>query len=300
MTDDKSQSDNVLFRWYERHIGEPERETDVYLGFGLFFAGVATAALGLVLVIIAASMHEFGSDSFFAVTRPAGALLLFSLPVVLTSTVVLLPVRQRVTVTAGVGVAISLLSILLFWIEYPGIIFGSDQNISVVLGYATGITVVIGATAAALIAHQLERVQAPMPSEIREMEIDQRESYTDEEIRADIEEAMADVELSWGGIMKEEHRRLEFEADYADDVSENIEVSAPTTIAEGGVDAQVNQLKALKGGTQKRSSSPSTVDKQTDALRELKRQKQQDEVPSNAPIAGGGILGRILERVGLR
>ena len=33
--------DNVLFEWYGRYIGDPETETDVYLGFGLFFGGIA-------------------------------------------------------------------------------------------------------------------------------------------------------------------------------------------------------------------------------------------------------------------
>ena len=31
--------DNVLYDLYETYIGEPEEETDVYLGFGLFFGG---------------------------------------------------------------------------------------------------------------------------------------------------------------------------------------------------------------------------------------------------------------------
>lgn len=293
-------TDNVLLRFYERYIGEPERETDVYLGFGLFFAGVAAAALGLVLVLIGATLHDFGTDPFYDITRPGGVLLLLSLPVTLTAIVVLLPVRQRVTIAAGIGVAITVIASILFWIEYPGVIFGSNQNMSVVLGYALGITVVTGATAAALIAHHLQRAQAPHPSEITEMEVEEDESYTDEEIRADIEEAMTGVDLSWGGVMKEEHRRLEFESDYADDVSGNMNIGAPKTVAEGGVDDQVQQLKALKGGTHKRSTSPTTVDEQTDALRALKRQKEQDEVPENAPVHSGGFLGRFLNRLGLR
>ena len=33
MTDLDGTPDNVLFEWYERYIGDPETETDVYLGF---------------------------------------------------------------------------------------------------------------------------------------------------------------------------------------------------------------------------------------------------------------------------
>ena len=35
MTEPGETPDNVLFDLYERYIGEPEAETDVYLGFGL-------------------------------------------------------------------------------------------------------------------------------------------------------------------------------------------------------------------------------------------------------------------------
>ena len=298
MSDD-GQPSNVLLRWYRRYIGEPETETDVYLGFGLFFAGVAAAAVGLVLVVVGASLHDFGTAPFYEITRPAGALLLLSLPVTMTAVVVLLPVTLRVTATAAVGVAVSAGAVFGFWLEYPGVLFGAEQNMTVVLGYAAGITVVTGATAAALIAHQLQRVRAPTPSEIREMEAPEpREEVTEEQVRADIDDAMAGVELSWGGIMKEEHRRLELTPDYADDYSGSIDTEATTTVSKQGVDSQVQRLKALKGGSHTRAASSGTVDDQAAALRELRAQKERDEVPSNAPLSSRGIFSWIIDRLG--
>lgn len=291
--------DNVLFRWYAAHIGEPETETDVYLGFGLFFAGVVAAALGLALVLLAVAVHEFGTDSFYAVTRPAGALMLLSLPLAMTGVVVLLPVQARVTAAAGAGVVVAVVATAGFWVAYPGVLFGDQQNVAVVLGYAAGITLVVAATGASLIAHQLQRAEAPAPSEIRAAEDEPEETVSAEQVRADIEDAMQGVELSWGGIVKEEHRRLELSSDYADEYAGDIDVEATTTTSDGGVDEQVNQLKALKGGQQQTASTPSTVDDQTAALRELRQQKERDEVPANAPVAHRGLLGRLLDRLGL-
>ncbi|ADJ15357.1 hypothetical protein C497_12806 [Halalkalicoccus jeotgali B3] len=34
---------SVLIEWYERYIGEPDAQTDIYTGFGLFFGGIALA-----------------------------------------------------------------------------------------------------------------------------------------------------------------------------------------------------------------------------------------------------------------
>lgn len=300
MTDD-GLPDNALFRWYRRYIGEPEAETDVYLGFGLFFAGISFAAIALVLFLIGTMTHGFRESGYFAFAQPAYLLGMLALPIALVSIVVLLPTQRRVEYIAAGGIAITLLAGAGFLYVYPADWweFGMQETLMVVATYAVGLTLVIAANGAALVAHQLEQVRAPTPSEITGDEAIERETVSEEQVRADIEDAMQDVELSWGGIMKDKHRRLELSADYADDYAGDIDVEATTTMSEGSVDDQVAQLQALKGGQQQTAESPSTVDDQTAALRELKQQKERDEVPANAPLARGGFFGRLLDRLGL-
>ena len=43
---------DVLVGVYRAYIGEPDRRTDVYLGFALFFGGLGVGLLGLFLFVI--------------------------------------------------------------------------------------------------------------------------------------------------------------------------------------------------------------------------------------------------------
>jgi len=302
MTDERP--DNVLFDWYERYIGEPETETDVYLGFGLFFVSISFALLALLLFVAGTSMYGIREDGYFTVAEPAYALGMLSLPLAMFSIVVLLPVKQRATVGAGLGVAIAVAAIVAFVSVYPDNWFdyGTAQTLNIVGAYAVGLTIVTGATGAALVAHQLERVRAPAPSEIREPEAEpETEHYSEEEIERDIEEAMADVEMTWGGVERSENRELKLTTDFADQEIEagGVNVEANTHVESGGVDTQVDGLRNLKGGDTQTATSESTVDDQTAALNELKRQKEEDQVPENAPTRSGGVVSRLLGMLGL-
>jgi len=303
MTDDDS-PDNVLFEWYERYIGEPEAETDVYLGFGLFFTAIGLALLALVLFVVGVAAYGIREDGYFSVARVAYASGMLSVPLAMFSIVVLLPVKQRATMAAGAGVAVTVAAVVGFAAVYPDNWFdyGGTQTLYIVSGYALGLMVVTAATGAALVAHHLHRTQAPAPSEIQaEADADETESYTTEEIERDIEEAMADVEMTWGGVEKSENRTLQLNTDFADAEMEagGLGLEGNKRVESGGVDAQVQGLRNLKGGDTKTATSESTVDDQTAALNELKQQKQEDQVPSNAPTASSGILSRILNRLGL-
>ncbi|AGN02902.1 hypothetical protein L593_14840 [Salinarchaeum sp. Harcht-Bsk1] len=302
MTDDSP--DNVLFEWYERFIGEPEAETDVYLGFGLFFTAIGLALLALVLFVVGVAAYGIREDGYFAVARVAYASGMLSVPLAMFSIVVLLPVKQRATMAAGAGVAVTVAAVVGFAVVYPDNWFdyGGTQTLYIVSGYAVGLMVVTAATGAALVAHHLQRTKAPAPSEIKAQEEEEdEETYTTEEIERDIEEAMADVEMTWGGVEKSENRRLKLNTDFADAELQagGLGLEGNKTVESGGVDDQVQGLRNLKGGETKTATSESTVDNQTAALNELKQQKKEDQVPTNAPTASSSFLGRLLDRLGL-
>lgn len=294
--------DNVLYEWYERYIGEPDAETDVYLGFGLFFTGIAFAAIGLILFILAASVYGLRTDGYYALAQPAYFLGMLSVPIVFLAIVVLLPTQSRVVRGAFLGTCITLIAgIALLW-YYPGqwFEFGTQQTLLVVGTYAIGLAIVAAAAGAGLVGHHLERRRAPAPSDIQPKKEEPRKTVTDEQVRADIEEAMADIELTWGGVAKKEHRRLELTSDYSDEAMGEVEIEASRVVSPGGVDAEVEGLRQLQGGMEKTATLKSTVDEQTAALNELKQQKVNDEVPADAPVASRSFLSRVLTRLGLR
>lgn len=300
--------DNALFRTYERYIGEPETETDVYLGFGLFFVAVGAGLLSLLLFAGGVGLHGFRADPYFAWAQPAYILGMLAPALLMFGIVVLLPVKQRATIAAGLGVLIVAVAVTRFWFAYPDnwaeFGAGNQRTLEVAGLYAAGTLVLLTSTGVALVAHQLERVRAPSPAEVagrEDAEEEEGESYSDEEIEQDIEQAMADVEMTWGGVESTEHTRLNLNTDFADQEIQagNIDVEANKRVESGGVDAQVQGLRNMKGGDTKTATSESTVDDQTAALNELKKQKESDEVPENAPTASQGLLGRVLDRVGL-
>ncbi|GAB3681977.1 hypothetical protein GCM10028857_07070 [Salinarchaeum chitinilyticum] len=302
MTSDDSPN-NVLFEWYERYIGEPETETDVYLGFGLFFTAIGLAFMALVLFVLGTAIYGIRDDGYFAIARIAYASGMLSVPLAMISFVVLLPVEKRATYAAGAGLAIILAAVVGFAAIYPNWFDHNPTDTLYVVGaYAVGLTIVTASTGAALIGHHLHEAQAPAPSEIRAPEEQEdEESYTTEEIERDIESAMEDVEMTWGGVEKSENRKLKLNTDFADSEMEagGLGLEGNKRVESGGVDAQVQGLKNLKGGDTKTATSESTVDDQTAALNELKKQKQDDQVPSNAPTASNGFLSRLLQRLGL-
>jgi hypothetical protein len=293
--------DNPLFRWYERYIGEPQAQTDVYGGFGAFFAGIVCAVFGLGLFVLAVALYDIRTEPYFGLAKPAFILVMFALPLSLSGIVVLLPVERRATVSAGLGVLVSIVAIGRFYMVYPGQWqeYGIEQTLVVVGVYSGGLAIVTISTGIALIAQQLEHVRAPAPSEIemQEEEPDPGESYSEAEIRADIDEAMEGVEMTWGGVEKSENKRLSFSGDFDTDVDRSgFDVEPDKRVETGGVDSQVTGLRQMKGGETKTATSNSTVDDQMAALQELKKQKAQDEVPDNAPTAEEGFLSKLLSR----
>lgn len=300
MTEEEN-ADNVLIGLYERYIGEPETETDVYLGFGLFFCAVVFAVLALALFATATSLYGIRADGYFGLAQPAYLLGMLSIPLALVSITVLLPNERRVEWVGAAGTAVTLLAAGVFLTYYPDqwFEFGTTQTLIVVGTYAVGLAVVTASTGTALVAYRLEQARAPLPSEVGAQEDAAEESISEERIQSDIDEAMSEVDLTLGGIEREENRRLEFTADLGDEGEfRGTDVEPEKTVSPGGVDNNVEGLQQLKSGEPQAQTSESTVDDETAALNELKKQKERDEVPD--PAADDGVLASTLSKLGLR
>ncbi len=296
-------TDGYLFDLYRRYIGEPEDRTDVYIGFGLFLGGIGLAIVALALFVWSSTL-EARSAEYFAWVQPAYALGMASLPTTMLAIVVLLPAERRVLYASVGGVAITLVAVAGFVSLYPSDwnFYGSSDTyfstVHVVAVYAVGLAAITASTGAALIAHYLDLARSVEAVEVGNEDEEEGESYSDEEIQSDIDEAMDGVELSWGGVEKSDNKRLTFSDHEFDEAK--IDVEAKTTRSTG-VDAQVAGLKGLKGGEKKTTTSSSTVDDQTAKLKELREQRRAEEAADGddgrAVSSITGPLTRLKERL---
>lgn len=307
--------DGRLLALYRRYVGEPESETDVYLGFALFLGGIALGLLGFVIFLGSLGAQP-GTATFWAFREVAIALAAVGMPGILAGIVVLLPIGRRARVAAGVGAAVCLVAVALFVAVYPAnwnVRGATDYSAAGIAIYASGLAVLVAATGAALVEHHLEQAR-PTPGSTSPADGSQHAatsdastggsgspSFSDDRIRSDIDEAMADVELSWGGVDKRETKRLTLSNNMAG--SADIEASgfdhdnANTARSSGeNVDDAVAGLQQLKGG-QADQATGGGVDEQTAALRELREQRQQETDTESDGIAG--TISGIRDRFGL-
>ena len=284
-------TENKLFEWYRAYIGEPDREVDVYLGFTLFFAaiGLGVAAFGATAI---------GGGQGYGLRKLAFVLGMASLPTALSSIVVLLPVDRRGLVGAGVGATVCLVAIGWFTMVYPNqwaAGSGPTYSVQVLFVYSVGVTALLASTGAALVAYHIDQTR-PGPADIEAPEDEsgagagtgtETESYTDEEIRRDIEESLEDVDLNWGGVEQSENTSLSFTTDDSEFDTSGMQVEVERVKSKTSVDSQVNGLKSLKGGDDKTARSTSTVDDQTAQLQQLKQRREQElaEEDEEKPLA---------------
>jgi hypothetical protein len=303
--------DNVLYDIYETYIGEPDEDSDVYLGFGLFFTGVGMGILSLLLFGVSFGILGYGTNPYWLWSEVAYAVGLLALPSLITGVVVLLPVEERAVYAAVTGLGVNVLAVAWFSTAYPSSWnnFGIGTTLGVVGLYAVGLLLVVGSTGAALVADQLERYQKPGPADIDRVEDDSEdeEEISDEDVAADIESAMADVELSWGGVAKSQNRNLNF-SENPDLETTKLSGGTAKTTRSKGVDSQLNSLKAMKGGEKKTARSESTVEDQTTKLRELRERRKREQAEKDAAAGGatagvggssGGLLSRLKRALGL-
>jgi hypothetical protein len=294
-----------LLDWYRRYIGEPDARTDVYLGFGLFFGGIAFGLLGLLLFLwsatIPAGTLSDPNMAHWTLREVAIGLGLLGLPAILVSVVVLLPVRERVQYAGATGSAVALLAVVGFVLAYPfnfnlpAEATNTDYLAHVVVLYAAGMVAVIGSTGAALVAHQLDRATADSGNE--ESEAESAEDVSDEQVRRDIDEAMDDAELTWGGVRADDTRRLTIETDEEEAAIDrsgfdNASARKKTTVRSESTDDAVSGLEKLRGG-QKQEARSSGTDDQAAALRELRAQQREGADRAES----GGLLSGLLARI---
>jgi hypothetical protein len=268
---------NPLLHYYHRYIGDPDRTIDVYAGFGLFFFGLGLGVAAVVIFLYSATLPEISYTlrQLAVVTGAIGA------PMLLGGIVVLLPVDRRMLVLASVGTVICAIGIGRFVSVYPSnfnTTVNTDYAAQVVGIYSSGIVVVIAATAAALVAHQIERTATNTAvSADPEDSTEDDTTVDDEQVQADIDRELEDTELSWGGVERTETRRLTLDTSAVDDVdSASLPDGAETRTDDGRVDDAVAQLSGLQGGEVETTSGESTDDQAT-ALRELREQQRADE-----------------------
>jgi len=290
--------DNVLFEWYERYIGDPETETDVYLGFALFFGGIALGAVGIVVFLLSAAVSGGGTPAW-AIREVAMVAAAVGFPVILLGMVVLLPGDRRMTYVSVGGLAVCLVAVGLFVATYPmnwNVARTPDYSAQGVAIYAVGLVAVVGATGAALVGHQVERATpgeraAAVSSEAGDAGGSSGpggaggaggagETVSDEQVRRDIDAAMEDADLSWGGVNRKNTKRLELNTPSDVEVDrEAFENAEATTVRSSGqnVDDALSNLRKLQGREQATDSSTG-VDDQTAALTELRKQQEAEEV----------------------
>ncbi|AWB26548.1 DUF7139 domain-containing protein [Halococcoides cellulosivorans] len=313
-TDAEDLPENALIEYYRRFFGEPDEYVDVYAGFGLFFAGIAFGAIALVAFLVSTTAQPY-EGLYYPARRAGFSVGLVGVPMILLGVIVLLPVERKAIVGGAVGTVFTLIATAWFYTAYPYNfnVAGTgqaDYSGQIVLIYAVGLAVLLAATATALIAYLIAR-QKPGPADIQAPDEDDEqdeESYSDEQIRDDIDTAMEGVELTWGGVEKHEGTALKLNTDFGDADLSGMQVEATKTTSDRGVDDQVAGLSSMKAGEAKTATSESTVDDQTAALNDLRDRKRAGEAGEPSQTVGRlsdvtdraeriGPIGAIADRV---
>ncbi|GGM74783.1 hypothetical protein J2752_002686 [Halarchaeum rubridurum] len=298
-----------LVRVYRRYLGEPERLADVYVGFGLFFAGVTLGVLGAVVFgwssTIPASVHFH-----WQLREVAGTLALVGLPAFLLSIPVLLPVDRRAMYAAGLGAVVCLGGVGVFVASYPqhwNVQGTADYSTLGVFVYSAGLVVLVGAGGAGLVTDRIERARQSASAAANggggEDGNDATgatggsgsagaETVSDEQVERDIEDAMSSSELSWGGVEKTKTTRLNLSAGTDDEEVErsNLTPDNANVSRSTGADDQVAALQKLRGNEEPAEETGEGADDQVAALQELRKKQQAEEV---ATADDDGVVDRV-------
>jgi hypothetical protein len=263
---------------YRRYIGPPERAADAYLGFALFFAGVAMGVVGLALFLVDGLA---GDEPLFWLRSVAFSVGSLGLPTLLLGVTVLLPVDRRARLAALGGLAVCLAAVALFLAVYPGswnVATGPDYSTLGVSVYAVGLVTVVGAAGAALVAYHISQTASPRPAAAEpehEDEAAESETRTEAQVQRDIEEAMSGAELTWGGVHRDESRRIDIVSDDSFDLDAE-EVTPEKVRSTDTVDDAVAGLSRLQGGAERTGRGGGT-DEQAAALQDLRERRQSDD-----------------------
>lgn len=292
--------DGRLFEWYRTYIGEPDREIDVYLGFVLFFGGIGFGIAAFVIGAAGQLTGASGESADFIYREAALAVGMLALPTTMTSVVVLLPVSRRAVYGAVAGSSLSLVGVGLFiwaypysWARPPG----PTYSVQVLFVYGVGLAAVLAATGGALVAYHIDRTKTNIDAVATDDDTD--EEISDEEIEADIESAMEDVELNWGGVERTDGADLNIQPS---EVEGEMDVQGldvePERVTRSGIDEQVEGLSMVKGDQKKTDRSSSSVDDQTNKLAELRAQKRDEAQNEDEETVVGSLRDRLSALLG--
>ena len=297
----------LLHEWHRRFIGPVTDSRTVYAGFALFFAGV-----GLVVVSIATFLWSTTTDpagTFKFVLRQLAVLAgAAGIPTVLLGVTVLLPVSRRVDAVSAAGVGLCLVATARFAQVYPDAWY---PNASVVVGlYAFGAVVVVATAGTALSSYHAEQTGRRIAREQLDRNSDGAaaadadgsggETVTDEQVQADIDEAMSGAEVNWGGVERGTGRSITIRSSDDDGLEVSGASAANATESRGeSVDDAVAGLQGLRGEGPQTESSSSGTDEQATALAELRATREESEA-AVAADSDGGILARIKSLLGMR
>jgi hypothetical protein len=290
----------LLHEWHRRFIGPVTDSRTVYAGFALFFAGV-----GLVVVSIATFLWSTTTDPMgtfkFVLWELAVLTGASGIPAILLGVTILLPVSQRVDAVGAAGVVICLAGTAWFAQVYPEAWY---PNASAVVGvYALGAVVVVATAGTALSSYHAELTGRRLARDQLGEDGDGSttggvgtdgssggETVTDEQVQADIDEAMAGAEVNWGGVERDSGRSITIRSSEDTDLEVSDTSTAKATESRGeSVDDAVAGLQGLRGEGPKTESSSSGTDEQADALAELRATREQSETADD----DGGIVDSV-------
>ena len=299
----------LLHEWHRRFIGPVTDSRTVYAGFALFFAGVGLVVVSIATFLWSTTTDPAGTFKFVlrelaVVTGAAG------IPTILLGVTVLLPVSRRIDAASAAGVGLCLVATARFTQVYPDTWY---PNASVVVGlYALGSVVVVATAGTALSGYHAEQTGRRIAREQLDENGDGAttggvdadgssagEAVTDEQVQADIDEAMSGAEVNWGGVERDSGRSITIRSSEADDIEMSGASAANATESRGeSVDDAVAGLQGLRGEGPQTESSTSGTDEQATALAELRATREESEA-TVAADSDGGILARIKSFLGM-
>ncbi|GGK79228.1 DUF7139 domain-containing protein [Haloarcula sebkhae] len=285
---------------YHEYIGEPAKERDIYVGFGLFFAGVALAILGFCLFLYS-NVLESGSPLYWEIREIALVIGFIGLPSVLLSVVVLLPVGFRTRVVSAAGAVFCLAATIILVNIFPygwTTSEGTNGSVWTISVYATGLVMLVASIGAALVAHYLERATTSTESpEAVESAENKSESVSKSDVDTDIEQALERTDLSWGGVEQQpKTKRLNLDMPDTDSDLDRTAIKnseATTTRADSNdIDDAVDGLRQLQGGQSKTERSTGT-EEQVNALTEFRNEQTENDDVETGVEEEKGIVSRL-------